>query len=195
MVATQHRNGSPAIRLLLDRGARVRPASGLLAPLFNAHPVFLAAYAGNAEVLPRLREEGGSLNDAMSLIGLAPVTPLMAAAALDHVDVVQALLAMGVPVDELDPDGITALGWAAIGNQIELARRLIARGADVNHVDRKGMTPLLYAASIDFGDSAMIDLLVKSGARLDVRTKAGLTPLDLARQYKHTHLIASLTVH
>jgi ankyrin repeat protein len=195
MVATQHRNGSPALRLLLDRGAQVRPASGQPPPLFNAHPVFLAAYAGNAEVLPRLREEGGSLNEPMSLIGLAPVTPLMAAAALDHVDVVQALLAMGVPVDELDPDGITALGWAAIGNQIELARRLIARGADVNHVDRKGMTPLLYAASIDFGDSAMIDLLVKSGARLDVRTKAGLTPLDLARQYKHTHLIASLAVH
>ncbi|MBV9770161.1 MAG: hypothetical protein JOZ32_11370, partial [Bryobacterales bacterium] len=69
---------------------------------------------------------------------------------------------------------------------------LIDRGADVNHADKIGFTPLLYAASIDFGDSAMIDLLLKSGARADVRTKDGLTALDLARKYRHTHLIPSL---
>ena len=62
----------------------------------------------------------------------------------------------------------------------------------MNHVDKKGMTPLLYAASIDFGDSAMIDLLLKSGARADARTKEGLTALDLARTYKNAHLLASL---
>ena len=74
----------------------------------------------------------------------------------------------------------------------EVARLLIQRGADVNHVDQKGMTPLLYAASIDFGDSSMIDLLLKSGARRDARTKEGATALDLVRRYGHTHLIASL---
>jgi ankyrin repeat protein len=73
-----------------------------------------------------------------------------------------------------------------------MARLLIERGADVNHVDKKGMTPLLYAASIDFGDSAMIDLLLKSGARSNLRTKEGLTALDLARRYHHTHLLDSL---
>jgi ankyrin repeat protein len=55
------------------------------------------------------------------------------------------------------------------------------------------MTPLLYAASVDFGDCAMIDLLVRSGARTDARTKDGLTALDLARKYKHTHLLASVS--
>jgi ankyrin repeat protein len=54
------------------------------------------------------------------------------------------------------------------------------------------MTPLLYAASIDFGGSAMIDLLLQSGARPDARTKDGLTALDLARKYHLTHLLASL---
>jgi len=54
------------------------------------------------------------------------------------------------------------------------------------------MTPLLYAASIDFGDSAMIELLIRPGARTDARTKEGLTALDLARKYNHTHLVASL---
>jgi ankyrin repeat protein len=87
---------------------------------------------------------------------------------------------------------LAVLDRAALGNQVEVARLLIARGADVNRADKIGFTPLLYAASIDFGDSAMIDLLLKSGARADVRTKDGLTALDLARKYGHTHLIASL---
>ena len=95
-------------------------------------------------------------------------------------------------VDEADDDGITGLSWAAIANRVEMARLLIQRGADVNHVDKKGMTPLLYAASIDFGDSAMVDLLLKSGAQAGARTKEGLTALDLARKYQHTHLMASL---
>ena len=59
-----------------------------------------------------------------------------------------------------------------------MAGFVVGRGADVNHVDKKGMTPLLYAASIDFGNSALIDLLVKSGARLDARIGEGLTALD-----------------
>ena len=82
---------------------------------------------------------------------------------------------------------------AAIGNHPDMARLLIERGADVNHVDKAGMTPLLYAASIDFGDCAMIDPLLKSGAHTDARTKDGLTALDLARKYNHTHLLASLS--
>jgi ankyrin repeat protein len=75
-----------------------------------------------------------------------------------------------------------------------MAGFLVGRGADVNHVDKKGMTPLLYAASIDFGNSAIIDLLVKSGARLDARTAEGLTALDLARKYKYAYMTARLTV-
>ena len=55
----------------------------------------------------------------------------------------------------------------------------------------KGMTPLLYAASIDFGDAAMVNLLLKSGARPNARTKEGLA-FELARKYKYTHLLASL---
>jgi len=95
-------------------------------------------------------------------------------------------------VDEVDNDGITILSWAAIANRVDIARLLIERGADVNHVDKKGMTPLLYAASIDFGDSAMVELLLKSGARTSAQTKEGQTALDLARQYSNANLLGSL---
>ena len=74
-----------------------------------------------------------------------------------------------------------------------MAQFLISKGADVNHVDGNGMTPLLYAASIDFGSSAMIDMLLKAGARdrhEDQRREDRAR--TRARQYKHTHLIPSL---
>jgi len=98
---------------------------------------------------------------------------------------------LGAPVDRTDAR-ITPLVKAVLGDQVEMARFLISKGADVNHVDGNGMTPLLYASSIDFGSPAMIDMLLKAGARTDMKTKEGKTALDLARQYKHTHLIPAL---
>ena len=61
MVAAQYGiHSTPAIRLLLSRGADAGQSQGK--PLFNADPLFLAAYSGNAEVLPDLLKAGASLN-------------------------------------------------------------------------------------------------------------------------------------
>jgi ankyrin repeat protein len=192
LVAANYPGSSAAMNLLLDRGATVRLPKGQGAPLYNAHPIFLATFAGNADMVSRLRKEGDRVDDKMNVLGMFPLTPLMMLATWHRTDAIRALLDAGGRADETDSDGISLLGWAALSNQVDNARLLIQRGADVNHVDQKGMTPLLYAASIDFGDSAMVDLLLKSGARADARTKEGLTALDLARKYQHTHLVASL---
>jgi len=79
-----------------------------------------------------------------------------------------------------------------VANHTEIVRLLIARGADVNRVDDTGMTPLMYAAVADFGDSTVVDLLLTSGARTDVRAKDGLTAADYARKYNHPQVIARL---
>jgi len=192
LVAANYPGSSAAMNLLLDHGATVRLPKGQGAPLFNAHPIILAAFAGNADIIGRLYKAGDRIDDRMNLLGMFPTSPMLMLATTHHTDSVRALLDNGAHVDEVDDDGITSLSWAAIANRVDMARFLIQRGADVNHVDKKGMTPLLYAASIDFGDSAMIDLLLKSGASVGARSKEGLTALDLARKYKHTHLLASL---
>jgi ankyrin repeat protein len=192
LVSAQYPGSGAAMNLLLDHGAKVRLPKGRGAPMFNAFPIFLAAFSGNAEVIDRLHKEGDLVDDKMNVVGMFPLTPMLALATMHRTDSVRALLNAGATVDEADDDGITVLSWAAIANRVDMARLLIARGADVNHVDKKGMTPLLYAASIDFGDSRMIDLLLTSGARTSLRTKEGLTALDLARQYHHTHLLDSL---
>jgi ankyrin repeat protein len=181
------------MNLLLDRGAEVRLPKGQGAPLFNASTLALAAFAGDSRILPRLNTAGDALDNKMNLAGMFPVTPLLLLAGTHRTDAARALLDAGALADQTDDDGITILGWAAISNRVEMARLLIEHGADVNHIDKKGMTPLLYAASIDFGDSAMIELLLKAGANPKARTREGMTALHLARQYGHTHLVPALT--
>jgi ankyrin repeat protein len=192
LVAAQYPNSSAVMNLLLDHGAKVRLPPGQGAPQYNASALFLAAYSGNVSILPRLRGAGDSPDSKMNVLGMFPVTPLLFLSTGWRTDAVKALLDLGGQVDETDGDGISLLEWAAIANRTDMARLFIERGADVNHVDKNGMTPLLYAASIDFGDSRMVDLLLKAGAHPDAKTPAGETALELARRYKHTHLIASL---
>ena len=109
-------------------------------------------------MVSRLRKEGDRVDDKMNVLGMFPLTPLMMLATWHRTDAVRALLDAGARVDEpgrsrapRDP-----------------------RGADVNHVDKKGMKPLLYAASIDFGDSAMVELLAQVGRPDGCAYKRGL---------------------
>ena len=192
LITAQYPDSSAAMNLLLDHGAKVRLAAGAGAPLFNASPIMLAAISGNSGIISRLRKEGDRVDDKMNIIGMFPATPLLFLAPTQQTSSVRALLDAGAKVDEVDDDGITGLGWAAIANRVDMARLFIERGANVNHVDKKGMTPLLYAASIDFSDASMIALLLKSGARIDARSKEGLTAVELARKYNHTHLLPTL---
>ena len=190
MVAAQYgTHSTPAIRLLLSHGADGSQSQGQ--PLFNADPLFLAAYGGNAEVLPDLLKAGASLNGEMRLIGTSSTDPISGAVRHGYLDVLDVLVKLGAAVDRTDAR-LTPLGKAVLGDQVEVAQFLISKGADVNHVDGNGMTPLLYAASIDFGTPRMIDMLLRNGARTNAKTKEGKTALELARQYHHTHLIPSL---
>jgi ankyrin len=191
MVAAQYQEGDAAINLLLDRGAQAAPpADGL--PVFSANPFVLASYAGNAKSLKRLIAAGGKVDDAFIAIGTSRTTPMLGAFKFGDVDVANTLIDLGAPVDFADGNGITMLGRTVLNNEVEMARTLIARGANVNVVDKLGMTPLLWAANVDFGDAAMVELLLKSGAKTDARNKDGLTPLELARKYRHVTLIPVL---
>ena len=192
LVAAQYGGSEAAMGLLLDHGARVSLPKGQGTPLFNAFPIMLAASAGNASIVPRLVRAGDRIDNKMYVLGVAPASPMLFLATTERVDSVRALLDAGAKVDEADDDGITVLGYAAIANRVDMARLLIERGADVNHVDKKGMTPLLYAASIDFGESSMIQFLLASGARTDASTPDGSTALALARKYNHVSLIPAL---
>src|SRR5690349_16519171 len=63
-------------------------------------------------------------------------------------DAAVALLNSGANVRDKDPDGTTALHWAAHLGDADLTRKLIRAGADVRAVNDYGSTPLSSAAEI-----------------------------------------------
>src|SRR5688572_22072981 len=191
MVTAQYQEGDAAINLLLDRGAQMAPPEGP-APIFNANPFSLAAYAGNFRSLPRLKAAGGQIDGSFIAIGTSRTTPMLGAFKFGDADVIRTLLELGAPVDFADGNQITMLSRSVLNHELELAKMLIARGANVNASDKLGMTPLLRAASSDFGDAAMVELLLKSGARADAKNRDGRTALELARAYKHDYLVPVL---
>jgi len=192
LVAAQYPDSLPAIELLMAHGADVRLPKGGGMPLFNATALSLAVMAGNIQAAPLFLKAGDRFDEKFWSLGMVPSVPVQYPVEYGDVDNVRALLDVGLPVDFVDDDKMTLLDWAVMANRVSAARLLIERGADVNHVDRYGMTPLQHAASVDFGDAEMIQLLRKSGARTEARTKDGKTALDLARAYGHANLMAGL---
>jgi ankyrin repeat protein len=141
--------------------------------------------AQDVEMVRALVDAGARLDRRMKVLGMIPISPAVFATVAGDAQTVEYLLGHGTSANELDPDEISLLAWAAIENRPDVVRVLLAHGADVNHVDSYGMTPLLYAASIDFGETAVVEQLVAAGADLTVKTREGLTALELARRYRH----------
>ena len=90
--------------------------------------------------------------------------PSPLADAVQHGDAegVQALLKKKIDVNASQPDGATALHWAAYRSDAESAATLILAGANVNAKNKYGVTPLALAA--DQGDAAVLGILLKAGA-------------------------------
>jgi ankyrin repeat protein len=128
----------------------------------------------------------------MQLLGQFWARPLAYATLAGDTAMVEYLISKGANPNDVDDDGITALGMAVLTNHVDTIQALLARGASVNHVDKLGMTPLLYAASIDFGDTAALEKLIAAGADLKAKTKEGLTAADLAKKYNHTTMASLL---
>jgi ankyrin repeat protein len=64
-----------------------------------------------------------------------------------------------------EPDGTTALHWAAQRNDLEAARLLLARGASAGRANRYGVQPISLAAVN--GNGPLITLLLDAGATPD----------------------------
>ena len=86
-----------------------------------------------------------------------------------------ALLQNHADVNVPEPDGTTALHWAARQDDSEMVDRLIKAGANVKAANRYGVTPL-YLACVN-GSAAVIAKLLDAGADPNGATTEGETPL------------------
>ncbi len=97
----------------------------------------------------------------------------------DHLTIAQSLLAAGANVSARDPQGWTALHYAARA-QARAAELLLESGADPNAPADDGTTPLHLAAVA--GNVQVVKALIAAGADIVRPTEAGITPLAAARQ-------------
>lgn len=100
-----------------------------------------------------------------------------AAEALDAVRV-SSLLDAGSYPDASQPDGTTALHWAAYHANEGMARKLVDAGADVNASNRYGVSPLSLACAS--GAPRLVRLLLDAGADANAALAGGESVLMTA---------------
>ena len=98
--------------------------------------------------------------------------------ALIPVLIATSLFAQKAPVNTVDPDGTTALHWAARNNDVAAATALLKAGASPTTENRYHVTPLYLAAQN--GSAEMLKLLIKAGVDPNATTNLQETALMTA---------------
>lgn len=109
--------------------------------------------------------------------GTQGLTPLMRAALLARLDLLDELLALGVDVQRRNGDGNNALWLACVARNEAAAARLGAAGIDLNNQNDAGATCLMYAASS--GRAEMVAWLLAAGANPDLKNQDDARAVDL----------------
>jgi ankyrin repeat protein len=167
-------------KLLIDAGADVKvktkhPTEPGRTPLTLA-----ARKYGNSKTVKLLLSKGADAKERNN----RGVNPIQVAAACGDLDTVKLLVEAGADVNDFTAvPGLgafsvrTPLGWAAYHNDVPMVRYLLERKADPNQATPLG-TPLTWAAR---GNSAQAaEVLLAHGARTDVKSGDGTTPLHWA---------------
>jgi ankyrin repeat protein len=124
--------------------------------------------------------------------GAAPVRLIEAIKAADK-DAIRTLLKQRVDVNAAEPDGTTALHWAARTNDWQTVEMLIRAGATVKAANRYGVTPLHLACTN--GNPALVEMLLKAGADPNTALPEGETALMTAARSGNVEAVNALVAH
>jgi cytohesin len=155
--------------------------------------------------------------DANAKVKLSGDIPLHVAVEKGKIETANLLIQKGADVNAKNSTGITPLHIAAQKSDIKMANLLILKGADVNAKNKYGLTPVSRALLSDGGGRRMVELLVSKGAKVsalhlaahrgdidkvriileqstnvDIRDKAGHTPLFYAASAGQMHVVEFL---
>jgi ankyrin repeat protein len=154
-------------------------------------PLPTAAHAVPEALAVWLHSEGFNPTDP-SGPGAHGNTPLMHAAWRGAHHALDALLALGVPLDAVNGDGNNALWLACVNGEPGLIRALVARGVPLDHANLTGATALMYAASA--GKAEVLATLLALGANAALTTQDDMSALDMAATLACLQLLRPLRV-
>jgi ankyrin repeat protein len=118
--------------------------------------------------------------------------PLLDAVRSDDRPAVESLLKQGANPNEREPDGATALAWAAIRANAEITSLLLHAKADPNLANELGIGPLSLA--ISNGAPKIVDQLLAANANPNVARENGETPLMTAARLGQVDVMKRLLV-
>ncbi|HEY7388938.1 MAG TPA: ankyrin repeat domain-containing protein [Bryobacteraceae bacterium] len=184
-IAAAYRGTEESVRALLTAGAEAQAPASIKA---RNSPLAFASMTGDFANVRLLL--GAGADPAKAAGGN---TPLTAALTFGYPDVARALIAAGASAHVTESTGINLLHWAAIIDRPQVIPLLIAAGVPVNATDENGFTPLMYAVTIDFGDTAVLEALLKGGGDPSIRNADGRTAREQAHHFGYTRIEAALT--
>lgn len=163
--------------------------------------LFLATRSGDLELVRALLQRNPALVDAREcwsaneLEGCAlPVatraSPLIRAAELGQLAIVELLLQSGADIDGACGTRESPLWAAVVSNRVEVATRLLSHGADPNRAGASGIAPLHIAAMR--GSEVLLELLLAHGAEREQTDPSGRTAAAWAQHKGHAALAARL---
>jgi uncharacterized protein len=139
---------------------------------------------------------GGLLGAWLAVSSLSAATPdtrVLEAAKNQDKAKIRELIKAGADVNAAQPDGATAIAWAAHWNDLEMADLLIQAGAKINAPNDYGVTPLWLACSDR--NAAMVEKLLAAGGDANVATWTGETLLMTAANSGNAAIVQSLLAH
>jgi ankyrin repeat protein len=132
------------------------------------------------------------------------ISPAGNAAAADDLRLIQAvkqqdartaetLIRQKVDINARQPDGATALHWAAYRDDVRLLGELIGAGANVNAANELGVTPLFLASQN--GNAAAVTRLLDAKADPNLALPTGESPLMAASRTGSADAVVALIAH
>ena len=183
VLMTAARTGRPdVLTVLLRHGADINARENW----YGETALMWAAAENHPDAIKVLVESGADINgrskaldvprrrNGQSILPLGSWTPLMYAARQGAREATGTLAALGADLNQVDPDGATALVIAIINANYDVAALLVEKGADPNLGEKESKMAALYAA-VDMNKLAI------GHGRPNPKASGQLTAVDLIK--------------
>ena len=153
-----------------------------------SNELIAAVKANDASKVQTLLAGGANVNEREN----DGTTPLMLAAHMGNLPLVDELVKAGADVNAADERGWTALAKSTYNPDLkrgfaDVAQTLIKAGANIEAQVTYGVRPLMLAAG--YGETEVVEVLLEAGADVTARNEGGFTALMMVKQKHYVDVI------